>query len=901
MWNRGASAVSRSLSAPRARAMTPTRSRTPQREESLSRSARNADEKKSIMTLSQVAPLRSVRMVNRTTLHRAMSSTLTGSQRQQRRSQSTPRGRQSLIAAGAAASFMVGAECERRTDSEQIHAAATPDSLLRNGEEDDRIFAWPQQFSISRLFSQDASIQQKDVAIDSWQTQHKAAPPSRFRTIAHLERTMTIHSVEHKYSIDFTEPLGVGAFGSVYMAIDRATGEKVALKQISKKFTDDTSFQREMNALLHLNANGGHPNISGLREHFSDSKHYHLILDLVSGGEMFDHLVSQGAYSEADAARLVGEVASALAFMHGIDVVHGDLKPENLMLTSNTSSDAVIQVVDFGCAEVHTVDSDFKESVEAGSAGRTPAYSPPEAFESGPKKQAQPALDMWAVGVIVYIMLTGVHPFDLDGGATDEEIQRKIINREAPPLRDCKTTEHLSESAIDLIEKLIAWEPEDRITAIQMLDHPWVKGETARTKKIEGGCEKLSKYRKFKSQLESKIFADLVMWAGESQQHSSKKTSLIERSFRSLDKGGRGFLTTTDLHTNLSQPIEEVDNRGSALGKMLGRWAGREERDNSLSLSGFSELIAENMKNKHFQKGCVVYNEGDKGDHMYFINSGTIEVSCENGTKNQRKQGNFFGEGALLHPEGSRSGTIRCVTPVHAIEISREYFEKYLASSENGLFLNLQEKHNTRNRNRAKAILRLQKAAKPVEFTKGQTIYSAGQRGKSMFILEEGLVNVTAGDKVVFHMKPGDICGEHSLLTGKGRNTSAICVSDTCKLKELHRRDFNALMKKAPSLKKNLMDINLRRQFQKALVLKLNKDFPTEKDLKAAFDAANEEKTGHLSIENVRSILHFLDKSITNQEISDVLGSLSLSKTDSVSFEEFKQIFGMDEESAAAL
>ena len=103
-----------------------------------------------------------------------------------------------------------------------------------------------------------------------------------------------------------------------------------------------------------------------------------------------------------------------------------------------------------------------------------------------------------------------------------------------------------------------------------------------------------------------------------------------------------------------------------------------------------------------------------------------------------------------------------------------------------------------------------------------------------MFILEEGQVNVTAGDKVVFSMKPGDICGEHSLLTGKIRNTSATCISDTCKLKEFHLRDFNALMKKTPSLKQNLMDINLRCQFQKALVQKLNKDFPTKKGLKAA-------------------------------------------------------------------
>ena len=85
-----------------------------------------------------------------------------------------------------------------------------------------------------------------------------------------------------------------------------------------------------MNAFLHIRKSGGHPNICGLQEYFDEGDNFYLILDLVQGGEMFDHLIKDGAYSEADAARLVREVGSALSFLHGIGLVHSDLKPENL-------------------------------------------------------------------------------------------------------------------------------------------------------------------------------------------------------------------------------------------------------------------------------------------------------------------------------------------------------------------------------------------------------------------------------------------------------------------------------------------------------------------------------------------------------------------------------------------
>mmetsp|Transcript_21242 Transcript_21242/g.38364 ORF Transcript_21242/g.38364 Transcript_21242/m.38364 type:complete len:865 (-) Transcript_21242:249-2843(-) len=864
MISRGTVVGVRSISAPRSSLSSRARRTTQKRLRS-----RTVHSIHSAQTRPRsVTPLRSLAST-RANLSPAVSL----SSRFQDHAQSPPAWDRSQIALGAAAAVLLGVEGDRQSrnaSNEQLTVKKLASfTTIFNGK------------SPSTTKSKDTNLQNKSMLSEDTNSQNK-------------------NILSKQYDVDYSQKLGQGAFGSVYLATHRETGDKVALKRIDKKYTDDHSFQREMNALLHLRMNGGHPNISGLREDFDDDKNYSLILDLVSGGEMFDHLVERGAYSEADASRLISEVASALAFLHGIGIVHGDLKPENLMLTSTKSSDSVIQVVDFGCAEVHDEDAVFQQ--DKGPIGRTPAYSPPEAFENK-KSKADPALDIWALGVILYIMLTGMHPFDLEGGAPDEEIERRVRNREAPPLDNSKVTAHLSDSSIDLIKKLVAWDPKNRLTAIEMLDHPWVKGDTALTTKIEDSDTKLSNYRKFKSQIESKIFADLVKWADE--QSTSKNSSLIERSFRSLDEKGKGFLSLSDLQKTLGTDKKESTIRTpTVLGKFLNMFTFTEEtadNSNSLSLSGFSNLVSESMKNKHFPKGKIVYKEGDKGDHMYFINSGSIEVSTKDGSVVQRKQGKFFGEGALLHPEGLRSGTIKCLTPVHAIEISREYFEKYLTNSESGLFLSLREKDNTVKRNRVKAILRLQPTLVPSKFRNHQTLYKKGTVGESMYILEKGKVDVTVDGMVVFSMQPGDVCGEHSLLTGKLRNTSATCVSDNCIVKELHIQDFKALMKKSPKLETQLVDINLRREFRKALVLKIKKSFPSNEDLREAFDAADEEKTNHLTIDNVRTILHYLDKSITDKEISGVIGSMALQENGYVTFEEFKAVFGMDEVKERAL
>ena len=206
----------------------------------------------------------------------------------------------------------------------------------------------------------------------------------RSRTIQRMHDTKAEVTLDSRYDVQWRSSLGEGGFGAVYLAKDRRTKESVAVKKISKKFTDDSSFQREMNAFLHIRERGGHPNICGLRENFDEGDYFYLVLDLVSGGEMFEHLCSHGAYSEADAARLVREVASALAFIHGIGVVHGDLKPENLMLSSEIQSEAVIKLVDFGCAQIIDQNSAFFEKEGSLIAANTPGYSPPEVID---KKQ----------------------------------------------------------------------------------------------------------------------------------------------------------------------------------------------------------------------------------------------------------------------------------------------------------------------------------------------------------------------------------------------------------------------------------------------------------------------------------------------------------------------------------
>lgn len=278
------------------------------------------------------------------------------------------------------------------------------------------------------------------------------------------------------YYVDWRAPaLGHGSFASVHLAHSVASGEPVALKRIHKRKTDKEAFAKETQAFLQMQKhNGGNDHIMKLRDLFEDDTYYYLVFDLAQGGEVFEDLIQNGPYTEAEAARVIHQLASALDFIHNeVGMVHGDLKPENLLLKEQNCRKNVV-LADFGCAhETQCVTHDLPSSASLSNkttSGGTTAYYAPERF--GEITVVTPAMDMWSAGVILYILLTSSHPFDVDGTSTDEEIQDCVcaLSETSSPV----FAQGVSLAAQDVLAGLLAIDPQDRTSASNLLQHPWI-------------------------------------------------------------------------------------------------------------------------------------------------------------------------------------------------------------------------------------------------------------------------------------------------------------------------------------------------------------------------------------------------------------------------------------------
>jgi serine/threonine protein kinase len=353
---------------------------------------------------------------------------------------------------------------------------------------------------------------------------------------------------------------------------------------------------------------------------YEDLTHFYLVMDLITGGELFDHLSNDGAYSEADAARLVFEIASALAFMHGVGVIHGDIKPENLMLCSRKRRGGTIKIIDFGCAITQPVghydaagaitdndESNSSDNLEGPAETGTTGYWPPERFRG---HKLTPTVDTWALGIILYIMLMGFHPFDVECDRSDEEVAAAIQNNPLPPM-DEKYVGHLSESAKDLIRRLMESDPDKRMTAYELMHHEWVQGETATTEKIEDSDKRLSKFQDLRYKLEASVFAVLVnqghanLTMSESKRnntdvHRNSGVSIMKSVFDVFDKDGKGFVTGEDIGKVVTARTGQELKTHDA-----NEFLKDGNQQSELSLSDFSNLFS-GMKHKHFPVSTIV-------------------------------------------------------------------------------------------------------------------------------------------------------------------------------------------------------------------------------------------------------------------------------------------------------
>uniref|UniRef100_A0A8K9VBM6 Calcium/calmodulin-dependent protein kinase 1Da n=1 Tax=Oncorhynchus mykiss TaxID=8022 RepID=A0A8K9VBM6_ONCMY len=270
-----------------------------------------------------------------------------------------------------------------------------------------------------------------------------------------------------KKIFELKEILGTGAFSEVVLAQERSTGKMFAVKCIPKKALKgkESSIENEINVLRKIK----HENIVALEDIYESSNHLYLIMQLVSGGELFDRIVEKGFYTEKDASTLIRQVLDAVDYLHKLGIVHRDLKPENL-LYFNPQDESKIMISDFGLSKM-----EGSGDVMSTACG-TPGYVAPEVLAQKPYSKA---VDCWSIGVIAYILLCGYPPFyDENDSKLFEQILKADYEFDAPYWDD------ISDSAKDFIGSLMEKDPAKRFTCDQALRHPWIAGDTALCKNI---------------------------------------------------------------------------------------------------------------------------------------------------------------------------------------------------------------------------------------------------------------------------------------------------------------------------------------------------------------------------------------------------------------------------------
>ncbi|KAL0921694.1 hypothetical protein M5K25_008794 [Dendrobium thyrsiflorum] len=325
--------------------------------------------------------------------------------------------------------------------------------------------------------------------------------------------------------------LGRGEFGITYLCIDKDTGEKFACKSISKKklrtAVDIEDVRREVQIMRHMPP---HPNVVSLKDTFEDDNAVHIVMELCEGGELFDRIVARGHYTERAAAAVTKTIVEVVQVCHKHGVMHRDLKPENFLF-ANIKETAALKVIDFGLSV------DFKPGEHFSEIVGSPYYMAPEVL----KRNYGPEIDVWSAGVILYILLCGVPPFWAE---TEQGVAQAIIRSVIDFKRD--PWPKVSDTAKDLVKKMLDPDPKRRLTAQEVLDHPWLQnakkapnvnlGESVRAR-----LQQFSVMNKFKKRA-LRVVAEHL---------SVEEVADIKEMFKKLDVDNNGRITIEELKSGL--------------------------------------------------------------------------------------------------------------------------------------------------------------------------------------------------------------------------------------------------------------------------------------------------------------------------------------------------------------
>ncbi|MBA0569354.1 hypothetical protein Golob_006790 [Gossypium lobatum] len=329
------------------------------------------------------------------------------------------------------------------------------------------------------------------------------------------------------------DELGRGQFGVIYLCTENSTGHTYACKSILKRkltsLQDKEDIKKEVQIMQHLS---GQPNIVEFKGAYEDKDCVNIVMELCAGGELFDRIIAEGHYSERAAAAICRQVVNVVQNFHFMGVMHRDLKPENFLLSSK-DEDAMLKATDFGLSVFIEQGKQYRDIV--GSA----YYIAPEVLRRSYGKE----IDIWSAGVILYILLCGVPPFwaETEKGIFDAILEGELSFESDP-------WPSISESAKDLVRKMLTMDPNERLTAAQVLEHPWLReGGEASDKPIDSAV--LSRLKQFRAMNQLKKLALKVI----AENLSEEEIQGLKAMFKNIDTDESGSITYEELKEGLAR------------------------------------------------------------------------------------------------------------------------------------------------------------------------------------------------------------------------------------------------------------------------------------------------------------------------------------------------------------
>lgn len=365
-------------------------------------------------------------------------------------------------------------------------------------------------------------------------------------------RVQEIHSLQDLYSVE--EVIGEGGFGRVTRVSRKETGAERACKTVNLKKIGQQETEKLLNEVEILKSLD-HPNITKIYDVFRENNKLHIIQELCCGGDLFDKIMEKGFFSENRAAMYMLDIVSAVMHCHERGIVHRDIKPENILLESSDPNSRV-KVIDFGTSVHFRPNEKMKEIIG------TSYYMAPELLQGNYNEKC----DVWSCGVILYILLSGIPPFN---GRSDSDIRECILDSDLN--FSGEIWKFVSKEARKLLGKMLKKNPKKRPSIQEVFNDPWLQthGRNVCPDTVFEG-EYLKNLAAFNVQNElqratmSYIVSNLL---------TKEETHQVEQVFRALDENGDGKLSREEIEKGLSQAehlkinanevIEQCDTDGN--------------------------------------------------------------------------------------------------------------------------------------------------------------------------------------------------------------------------------------------------------------------------------------------------------------------------------------------------